>query len=170
MLNVVNQLNERFIIMKNAVKSKAGAPQKPVLVPRGKFTVDQAFQLNVEKANPVCKLTVRKFVESSAVGYRIVKKNGVAKKIKVEKILDLLDEVAKKATAGRPNFLYTRSAGVVAKPVKAVKPVKVKAVKVKPVVVAPVVAAPIVVTVVPDVTPPVVTTAAVTPNTDPVSY
>lgn len=164
MLNIVNQLNERFIIMKNTVKSKAGAPQKPVLVPRGKFTVDQAFQLNVEKANPVCKLTVRKFVESSAVGYRIVKKNGVAKKIKVEKILTRLDEVAKKATAGRPGFLYTRSAGVVAKPVKAVK---VKLVVAAPVVV---VAAPTPVTVVPDVTPPVVTTAAVTPNTDPVSY
>lgn len=148
--------------MKNTVKNKAGAPQKPVLVPRGKFTVDQAFQLNVEKANPVCKLTVRKFVESSAAGYRIVKKNGVAKKIKVEKILDLLDEVAKKATAGRPNFLYTRSAGVVSKPVKAVK--------VKPVVAAPVVAAPTPVTVVPDVTPPVIPTAAVPPNTDPVSY
>jgi len=138
--------------MKNAIKSKAGAPQKPVLVPRGKFTVEQAYQLNVEKANPVCKLTVRKFVESSAVGYRIVKKNGVAKKIKVEKILDLLDEVAKKATVGRPNFLYTRVASAPApKPVKAVKPVKVK----------PVVAG---------VTPPVVTTATVPANTDPVSY
>jgi len=154
--------------MKNAIKSKAGAPQKPVLVPRGKFTVEQAYQLNVEKANPVCKLTVRKFVESSAVGYRIVKKNGVAKKIKVEKILDLLDEVAKKATVGRPNFLYTRVASAPApKPVKAVKPVKVK-----PVVAGKVIAAPVVVTVVPDVTPPVVTTttAAVPANTDPVSY
>jgi len=144
---------------KSVVKGKAGAPAKPIYVPRGKFTVEQAYQYNVtEKANKVCKLTVRKYVESSAAGYRIVKKNGVAKKIRVEKILTLLDEVAKKETAGRPNFLYVKVAGApapkVAKTPKAVVPAVTATV-------------PVITTVVPDVTPPVVASPA---NTDPVSY
>jgi hypothetical protein len=157
---------------KNTVKGPAGAPAKPVLVPsRGKFSVDQAFQLNVEKGNKVCKLTVRKFVESSAAGYRIVKKNGVAKKIKVAKILTLLDEVAKKETAGRPNFLYTRVAGATAPtPTKATKPVKTATV-VTPAVTTVVPAA---VTVVPQVVVPVVSPApepVVAPaNTEAVPY
>jgi hypothetical protein len=159
----------------SAVKGKAGAPAKPIFLPRGKFTIEQAYQFNVtEKANKVCKLTVRKYVESSAAGYRIVKKNGVAKKIKVEKLLNLLDEVAKKETAGRPNFLYTKASGVVAP-----KATKVKAVKAK---VTPTVT-PVAAAVVPDVTPVVVTpvvavTETVVPtivspvaaSTEPVAY
>lgn len=150
--------------MTKTVKGKAGAPQKPVFVPRGKFTVEQAYQLNVEKKNQVCLLTVRKFVDSAAVGYRIVKKNGVEKKIKVDKILTRLGEVAKKATVGRPNFLYIRDTALVAKLVSkpAVKAPKV--VKVKAAAPAPAVAVPV--TVVPSVTPPVASPA----NTDPVSY
>lgn len=163
----------------SAVKGKAGAPAKPIFLPRGKFTIEQAYQFNVgEKANKVCKLTVRKYVESSAVGYRLVKKNGKAKKIQVPKILDLLDEVAKKETAGRPNFLYTKASGVVApKATKTVKTAKVKAAVVTPTV------TPVAATVVPDVTPVVVTPVVavtetvaptiVTPvaaSTEPVSY
>ena len=155
----------------NTVKAKAGAPAKPVFVPRGKFTVDQAYQFNVtEKGNKVCKLTVRKFVESSAAGYRIVKKNGVAKKLKVEKILNLLDEVAKKDTAGRPNFLYTKITGAPAP--KATK--TPKAVKATPTVTPAVTTTvPVGTTVVPEIVVPVVTPEPVVASpaiADPVSY
>jgi hypothetical protein len=153
------------------VKGKSGAPAKQVDLPRGKFTIEEAYQYNrTVKMNKVCKLTVLNFIKNSAAGYKLVKTGDKVKKVQFPKTLTLLEEVVKKDGAGRPCFLYIKSIS------DAETSKSGKAVKVTPTVVAVTsevaseVATPVVVTIVPDVTPACVTPVVVSEVLEPVAY
>lgn len=112
-----------------AVKSnKVGAPQKPVRLPAGSFTVAKAIALNTDKVTgklKVCALTIRKRIQAAIDGYYWTgsKLRGNLRKVKVPVTHKLGDPIPQPGgKVGRPSYRIVPIGETVKKATK--KPVK----------------------------------------------
>jgi hypothetical protein len=140
---------------KNKSVKSVGAPQKPVRLPQGSFTVDKAIALNTDSKTgklKVCKLTIRKRITAALKGFYMTgtKKAGNLRKIKVPITHKLGEPIPQpNGKVGRPSYRIVP----VNTPVKATKPAPAKKVTKT---------APVVNVTAPAPTPDVVPTPAVT--------